>query len=318
MNRTARETRSGTDVERDSAGNGAPGVFRGYIDRFLERGVFELGLAEASLEAYGADLTRYAAFLEATGCREPAGVTRDHVLAHLIALRKEGLSARSAARHLSAIRRFHAFLRDEGLAAHDPAEGLDAPRLMRALPDVLGEAEMERILAQADPATRLGARDGAILELFYSCGLRISELAGLRGRDCSLEEGLARVRGKGGKTRVVPMGRRAMARLEAWLAVRGAGVVRSDAVFLSSRGGPLSRVRLWQIVKHYARKAGLSKNVKPHTFRHTFATHLLDHGADLRAVQELLGHADISTTQVYTHVSTDRLQRTHRKCHPRA
>jgi integrase/recombinase XerD len=241
------------------------------------------------------------------------------VLDHLIALRKEErLTARSAARHLSAIRRFHAFLRGERITNTDPTEGFDAPRLTRALPHVLSSIEIERMLNMPDQSKPEGVRDAAILELFYSCGLRISELAKLPLRDVSLEEGAVRVRGKGSKVRLVPLGTRAIEKVCAWVGVRNSGKMLDDTLFLGSRGNRMSRTSVWQVVKRYARAANIRQNVTPHMLRHSFATHLLDNGADLRAVQEMLGHSDIATTQIYTHVSADRLSKAHRAFHPRA
>lgn len=291
---------------------------RCFFDRFMEAAVFESGLADKTLSAYAADLAAYLGHLEERGLVKPEQITREHILNHLIALRRAGLSSRSAARHLSAIRRFHAFLRAESLANGDPAEGLDTPRILRALPRALSVIEVERMLAMPDVATWEGVRDAALLELFYSCGLRISEIANLFLQDVSLEESTVRVRGKGAKVRMTPLGAKALVRVRAWLAVRAQRNVRDDTLFLSSRGRRMGRTSVWTIVKRYARAANITENVTPHMLRHSFATHLLDRGADLRAVQEMLGHADISTTQIYTHVSKDRLGRAHRQFHPRA
>lgn len=294
------------------------GPLRRLADRHLEAAVFESGLADATLSAYAADIGRYIGRLESAGVSSPGEVRRDHVLDHLIALRREGLSARSVARHLSAIRRFHKFLRAENVVDADPVEGFDSPRLIRALPHVLSAIEVERMLAAAPVDRANGPRDAAILELFYSCGLRISELAGLRLQHVSLEESAVRVHGKGAKVRLVPLGRRAIERLRVWYDVRAAATVRDDTVFLSSRGRRMCRTSVWRVVKRAAQAANIAPNVTPHMLRHSFATHLLDNGADLRAVQEMLGHSDIATTQIYTHVSVDRLSRAHREFHPRA
>jgi integrase/recombinase XerD len=288
------------------------------LDHFLKATVFESGLAERTVSAYAADLRQYLASLDDNGVDNAADVVAEDILDHLIALRKNGLSARSAARHLSAIRRFHAFLCVEKMAAASPADTLDSPRIMRALPHVLSNVEVERLLEAAayDPAN--AARNEALMELFYACGLRISELAALPLREVSFEEGTVRVRGKGAKTRIVPLGARAHQKLAAWLNVRNAGVVNDDTLFLSPRGTRMSRTSVWQVVKDCARAANIGQNVTPHMLRHSFATHLLDNGADLRAVQELLGHTDIATTQIYTHVSVDRLKKAHQDFHPRA
>jgi len=287
------------------------------LDQFLSATVFEAGLAERTVAAYADDIGRYLTSLEDQGVGEMDAVSRDHVMAHLMALRDKGLAPRSLARHLSAIRRFHQFLREEGMAKTDPTDTFDGPRLGQPLPHVLTDLEVERLLTAPDTKTIEGTRDAAILEMFYSCGLRISELGSVKARDVSLSDGAVRVRGKGSKVRLVPLGRCAMARVKAWLDIRGAWPIRSDVLFVGDKGNPLSRTSVWRIVKRYAREAGIMQNVTPHMLRHSFATHLLDHGADLRAVQEMLGHADIATTQIYTHVSTDRLRKAHKQHHPR-
>ncbi len=290
------------------------------LDRYLQMAVFEAGLSEATLSAYGADLRRYLAFLSQNGIEQVEEVAREDVLDHLGGLIASGLQARSLARHLSAIRRFHQFAREEQLAPGDPAEGIETPRLARLLPHSLGPEEVERLLAAPgkDPEAPHGVRDTAILELFYSCGLRISELANLPVSNLDLEEGVLRVRGKGSKVRLVPLGRRAQSCVRAWLSLRASGVIADETVFLNAKGKRLNRGAVWRVVKHWVRAAGISRNVTPHMLRHSFATHLLDHGADLRAVQELLGHADISTTQIYTYVSVARQREAHQKFHPRA
>ncbi|GMV98903.1 MAG: tyrosine recombinase XerD [Candidatus Hydrogenedentota bacterium] len=292
--------------------------FGPYLDRFMQAAVFESGLAEKTLAAYAADLQRYLNHLAEAGVTDLGQVTRERLLDHLIALRKEGLSARSAMRHLSAIRRFHRFVRDEGLAKGDPTEGFESPRITKGLPDVMTTREVDRMIAAPDRSTPEGVRDAAMLELFYSCGLRISELITLRLRDVSVEESSVRVTGKGSKTRIVPLGEEAVKALNAWIRQRTKMDTRADTVFLSmKRKGPMGRTSAWRVVKRYARQANVRGNVTPHTLRHSFATHLVDNGADLRAVQEMLGHADIATTQIYTHVSTDRLSKAHKAFHPR-
>jgi integrase/recombinase XerD len=290
------------------------------LDRYLEMAVFEAGLSEATLSAYGADLRRYIAFLTDNGVASSEDVVREDVLDHMGGLIAAGLQARSLARHLSAIRRFHVFLRDEQLAPLDPSEGIETPQLARLLPHSLSKDEVERLLAAPglDPEAKNAVRDTAILELFYSCGLRISELANLPVNHADVAESTVRVRGKGSKVRIVPLGGRAREAIRAWHAVRETQSRLDDTLFLTAKGKRLSRGMVWKVVKHWVRAAGISRNVTPHMLRHSFATHLLDHGADLRAVQELLGHADISTTQIYTHVSVARQQEAHRKFHPRA
>ena len=297
---------------------GKRGRLAELIDRYLEASVFESGLAEKTLAAYASDLRRYVARLDESGVQKPDDILREDVLDHLIALRKEQLSARSVARHLSAIRRFHLFLAGERLMKHNPTEDFDSPRIVKSLPHVLSADEVERLIGSPDLSEEAGIRDAAILELFYSCGLRISELGQLSLRDVSLEESSVRVRGKASKVRIVPLGKRAGERVQAWLDVRPRWKAKRPTLFLSTRGNPMNRTGVWQVVKEAARTANIRQNVTPHMLRHSFATHLLDNGADLRAVQEMLGHANISTTQIYTHVSTDRLSKAHQEFHPRA
>jgi integrase/recombinase XerD len=309
---------STADTHSTSDGPADPGPFLPLLDRFMASVAFEAGLAEQSVSAYAADVATYLAWLAERGVTRIDTVRREDLLDHLIALRNRGLSSRSAARHLSAIRRFHRFLLEERETTADPASDFDSPRTSRSLPHVLSRIEVERMLAMPDLGEPEGRRDAVILELFYSCGLRISELAGLPLRAVSLEEGAVRVLGKGGKTRLVPMGARAAEAVRRWLPDREALPPRDDTLIVSRRGRAMSRTSVWQVVKRYARQANLGQNVTPHMLRHSFATHLLDNGADLRAVQEMLGHADIATTQIYTHVSADRLGRAHRDFHPRA
>ncbi len=288
------------------------------FDRFMESVVFEAGLSEKTLSAYAADVRRYLDDLEERGVHSPGEVLFEDVIDHLAALRDEGMSARSITRHLSAIRRFHRFLVEEGFCETDITEMAEAPHLLRKLPRCLSTEEIERLLHAPDLTKSDGVRDAAMLELFYSCGLRISELATLPMKNVSLEESSIRVKGKGSKIRVVPLGRDAIMKLQAWLPLRMHWAQRDDAVFIGSSGKRLSRSTVWSMVKRHARSANIRQNVTPHSLRHSFATHLLDNGADLRAVQEMLGHADIGTTQIYTHVSAERLSKAHKSFHPRA
>lgn len=289
-----------------------------FLDRFMQVAVFEAGLSDRTLAAYAADIRDYLRHLEEGGVAAPGDVLREDILDHMGGMLAAGLSPRSVTRHLSAIRRFHRFLMDEGITAVNPAEGFDSPRLARRLPHCLTSEEIERLLAAPDAAPDHAARDAAILELFYSCGLRISELANLPLRDVSLEEASVRVRGKGAKVRLVPLGIRARQRISAWLRIREQGPLKDATLFLSERGRRMNRCSVWAVVKRHARAANIRQNVTPHMLRHSFATHLLDNGADLRAVQEMLGHSDISTTQIYTHVSVERLSQAHKQFHPRA
>ncbi len=288
------------------------------LDDFIQSATFEAGLSEKTLEAYAADIRRYLAALDEVGITSMNELLREDVLDYLTDLSASGMAPRSIARHLSSIRQFHKFLLAEGRCAGNVAEAFDTPRIARMLPHYLNADEIERLLAAPDRATPEGLRDAALLEVFYSCGLRISELAALPQRDVSLEEGSLRVRGKGSKVREVPLGRRAMDAIAAYLAGRARSGKRAETLFLSRAGKRMSRTALWQVVKRHARAANIRQNVTPHMLRHSFATHLLDHGADLRAVQEMLGHTDISTTQIYTHVSVERLAQAHKDFHPRA
>lgn len=288
------------------------------LDDFIQSATFEAGLSDKTLSAYAADIRRYLGALHEQGIASMDELLREDVLDYLTGLSEGGMAPRSVARHLSAIRQFHKFLLSEGRCAANVTEVFDTPRSARLLPHCLGADEIERLLAAPDTATPEGLRDAAILEVFYSCGLRISELAALPLRNVSLEEGSLRIRGKGSKVREVPLGRRAMERIAAYLDARAPAGGRGDTLFLSRNGRRMSRTSVWQVVKRHARAANIRQNVTPHMLRHSFATHLLDHGADLRAVQEMLGHADISTTQIYTHVSTERLAKAHKQFHPRA
>ncbi len=290
------------------------------IDRFLEHLVVERGLAQNSLEAYRRDLTRYTAYL--TGRRKEAtGLDRTEVPRYLLALREAGLSPRSVARHLSAIRQFHRFLVREGYTTADPTAHLESPRPWQRLPTVLTSEEVERLLAPRPATTPQALRDRAMLEVLYASGLRVSELVGLRLVDLDLAVGIVRVTGKGNKERLVPLGEAAAASLRAYLAQGRPRLEKgrpSPHLFLGRHGRGLTRQMFWQLLKRYVRAAGITKRVTPHTLRHSFATHLLERGADLRSVQLMLGHADIGTTQIYTHLTRAHLKAIYDKHHPRA
>ena len=290
------------------------------IDLFLEHLVVERGLAQNSLEAYRRDLARYSAHLTARG-RQVTSLDRAEVPRYLLALREAGLSPRSVARHLSSIRQFHRFLVREGHASEDPTSHLESPRPWRRLPKVLSSDEVERLLAPGQPTTPQGLRDRAMLEVLYASGLRVSELVGLRLADLNLAGGILRVLGKGNKERLVPMGDTAVESLRVYLADGRPKLERRRAsphLFLGRHGRGLTRQMFWQLLKRYVRAAGITKPVTPHTLRHSFATHLLERGADLRSVQLMLGHADIGTTQIYTHLTRAHLKAIYDKHHPRA
>jgi integrase/recombinase XerD len=290
------------------------------VDAYLAHASAEKGLAAASLEAYAADLRRLRGWALGAGHADPAQLRGDHLRAFLLAAATD-LAPRSRARLLSTLRSFFRFLVADDLAAADPTLTILAPRTGRPLPVVLSLAQVERLLAVAGDATPLGLRDRAILETLYGCGLRASELCGTDLADLDPAQGDLRVRGKGSKQRVVPVGAPALAALAAWQQHGRPHLVGrrpNAAFFLNHRGGRLSRVAVWTLLKRCAAAAGLSGAISPHTLRHTYATHLLEGGADLRVVQELLGHADISTTEIYTHIDRAFLLEAYRAAHPRA
>jgi len=290
------------------------------IDQFLNYLLVEKGLARTTLESYSRDLLRFADFMEQNGHSEVSADDTPLLLKHLIQLRSEGLGARSRARHLVALRGFYRFLVQEKLLALDPAKLLDLPKTTLKLPDVLGVAEVQRLLNSPDTRTPQGIRDSAMLEVLYAAGLRVSELVRLKIQDVHLDAGFVRVFGKGSKERIVPIGQYARQKILFYLEHARGRLVRDHAspyLFLARAGRPMTRQGFWKLLRQHASKAGLLKKVTPHSLRHSFASHLLEGGADLRAVQLMLGHADISTTQIYTHVTKDRLRELHKKFHPR-
>ena len=291
--------------------------------RFIQ---LEKSLAGNSVEAYMRDIERYVRFLEENGVKEFDAVEEEHVSKFIASLSGIGLSPKSVSRNISAIKGLHKFLIGEQRARFNPTQNIDLPKKGKHLPDVLSFEEIERILNAADPssetATKFVWRDRAILETLYATGMRVSELTGLTQSNLLEDQQLVRVFGKGSKERLVPIGEFALKWIDEYtkrLRPELAQHKRSnDAVFLNFRGGPISRVSIWQIVNDYTRKAGIKKEIHPHTFRHSFATHLLEGGADLRSVQEMLGHADITTTQIYTHIDREHLKQQHRQFHPRS
>ncbi|TCJ16255.1 site-specific tyrosine recombinase XerD [Parasulfuritortus cantonensis] len=290
------------------------------LDAFCDALWLEDGLSPRSLESYRRDLSQFAAWLAKAGRRLGAADAGD--VQQFLADRtlRQGVAARSLARQLSALKRYYRWLLRQGLRADDPTVNIEAPRLPRPLPKSLTEADVEALLEAPEVAEPLGLRDRAMLELLYACGLRVSELVGLPVAALGLREGVVRVMGKGAKERLVPMGEPALVWLERYLAeARPALLVGrpSDALFVTARAAAMTRQAFWYAIKRYARQAGIVAPLSPHTLRHAFATHLLNHGADLRVVQMLLGHTDISTTQIYTHVARERLKNLHRLHHPR-
>jgi integrase/recombinase XerD len=289
-------------------------------DRFLNYLLVEKGLADRTLSAYSADLSGFLTFSKESGVGTAQGIDPSLILRHLIRLRQQGLEARSRARHLVSLRGFCRFLVREGILETDPARMIDLPKAGLKLPHVLSVDEVQALLQAPEPSTPLGARDAAMIELLYAAGLRVSELVGLRIQDVNLEAGFVRVRGKGGKERIVPIGTHARKRIEAYIDFGRQRQLRdrvSPYLFIARQGRPMTRQGFWKLLKKYGMKANIQKTVTPHTLRHSFASHLLEGGADLRAVQTMLGHADIATTQIYTHVARDRVRKIHKKYHPR-
>ncbi|MEN9797963.1 MAG: tyrosine recombinase XerD [Pseudomonadota bacterium] len=289
-------------------------VFVGYLRA-------ERGLSARTVDAYASDLVRYFNVLRHKGHVDLEAVKQADVLDHLSVLSRGGLSKRSQARHLAALRMFHRFCVQEKLLAKDPTQEIDTPKAAKKLPVFLTLEEVEALLAAPDVTTAAGQRDLAMLELLYATGLRVSELVKLSVNDLQLTAGYLVARGKGNKERIVPFGRAAAERVGTWVSHVRPELLRgrlSTALFVTQRGGPFTRQGFWKLVKRYALKAGIQKAISPHKLRHSFATHLVERGADLRAVQQMLGHADIGTTQIYTHVDRTRLHRVYDEHHPRS
>jgi integrase/recombinase XerD len=292
------------------------------IDAFADSLWLSDGLAKNSIDAYRRDLAQLDQWLARTHERHAPQATVDDLKAYL-AFRVDTLHAspRSTARLTSALKRYYGYLQRERQIAQNPARQLAAPRLPRSLPGSLSEADVEALLATPDATSPLGLRDRAMLETLYASGLRVSELTGLKVAQLNLDLGVVRVMGKGSKERLVPIGEAAQDAVARYLAgARAAilGACKSDDLFVTARGGAMSRQMFWNLIKRHARRAGIQVRISPHTLRHAFATHLINHGADLRVVQMLLGHADITTTQIYTHVARARLKAIHARHHPRA
>ena len=289
-------------------------------DQFINYLVVEKGLAKNTIVSYSADLGLYLDFLKANGIADIADSDTGIVLKHLIALRNAGLGSRSRARHLVTIRGFYRFLVQEKMVATNPAQLVDLPKAGRKLPDVLKLKDVIRLLDTPDPSKPLGLRDAAMLELLYAAGLRVSEVVTVGVIDVNLEACFVKVVGKGSKERVVPFGQEARTKLDVYLASGRPLLLKgrlSPYLFVTRSGRSMTRQGFWKLLKRYARKADISRNITPHTLRHSFASHLLERGADLRSVQVMLGHVDISTTQIYTHVAQERLKACHTQYHPR-
>jgi len=291
------------------------------LERFRDYLALEAGNSRHTVTSYLRDITRLAEYGSSRGAKSPEQLSAAQLREFIYFLKDLGLAPTTIRRQISAIRTYFKFLVGEGIAARDPSERIESPKRWRTLPAVLSVAEMQKLLDAPNTNEPLAMRDVALLEFAYATGVRVSELVALKLQDILFTEGVARIFGKGSKERLVPVGRRALGAVSSYAREIRPTLDRGKArgfLFLNARGTPLSRVGAWGVIKATARRAGLSKRVTPHTLRHTFATHLLEGGADLRAVQEMLGHADLSTTQLYTHVDRDYLRTVHKSYHPRA
>ncbi len=287
------------------------------IDLFLDSLWVEAGLSENTLAAYGSDLKIFAKWLKR---KSLIGVEERDVALFLESRYKLGIGSRSSARILSSLRRFYSYLQRESLIEIDPTVLIEAPHVGKLLPETLSETEVDLLLDAPEITDNLGFRDKVMLEVLYATGLRVSELIALKFEQVSFRQGLVRVMGKGNKERLVPVGEQAMEELERYIQEARLDILnerQSDFLFVTKRGTGMTRQAFWHIIKRYAKKAGIRKALSPHTLRHAFATHLLNHGADLRVVQLLLGHSDLATTQIYTHIAQQRLKQIHAEFHPR-
>jgi integrase/recombinase XerD len=290
------------------------------LERYIDALWMEKGLSDNTLSSYRRDLTQFNDWLQRTEGSSIVEANRSSLQRYLGARLEQGMSPRSTARFLSCVRGFFHYLLREGRLSVDPTLDIDSPRLGRPLPKALSEAEVERLLQAPDPDIALEMRDRTMLELLYACGLRVTELTSMQMVQLSLNQGVVRVFGKGSKERLVPVGEEALRWLQRFLAGPRAELLKgmpSDVLFPSLRGTQMTRQTFWYRIKIYAQRADIKKHLSPHTLRHAFATHLLNHGADLRVVQMLLGHSDLSTTQIYTHVAQQRMQELHEQHHPR-
>ena len=290
------------------------------IDTFLNYLSVERGLANNTIIAYREDLNNYLGFIEKSHIEALAKISKDNITAFMLSQRDNGIAPNSVARRLAAIRMFHRFLARERILKTDPSTLIDSPKLWKRIPDTLSVNEVEALIAQPNVHETQGVRDKAILETLYATGMRVSEAVNLKKDNVNLDIGFLRCIGKGNKERIVPLGKKAIATINRYLQVSRPKFLKdktSEFLFLSRSGKKISRQSFWKLIKKYAKLARIKKPIKPHTLRHSFATHLLEHGADLRSVQEMLGHSDISTTQIYTHINKDRLKSVHKQFHPR-
>lgn len=312
--------RSEPALHPPSEGQPSPLLRSAEVAQFLDFVRVEKGLAANSISSYGRDLADFTAYAE-RAAKPLEKITRDDLRDHLAWLYRRGLSARSVARHLVSLKNFFRFLVREGRVRTDPTAEIDGPQIGQSLPKFLSIGEVEALLARPDDATPGGLRDRAMLELLYATGMRVSELIGLRGEDLEANLGVVRCRGKGGKERLIPVGKAALRAVERYVREGRPKLAKKPGVlflFLNRRGGGLSRVGFWKLLARYGRAAGIPTPLTPHLLRHSFATHLLERGADLRSIQLMLGHSDISTTQIYTHVLKERWKQVYQTHHPRA
>lgn len=292
-----------------------------YLEEFADYLRFERGVSPRTLDAYGRDLRRLVEYAKRIGIEQVDRLTPANLREFVYDLKDQGLQATSIRRTLSGIRTYFSFLIAEGHVTADPTEQVEMPKTWRKLPGVLSRDDVEKILEAPEIGDRLYWRDKALLEFAYASGVRVSELASLKVRDVDLQEGVATVFGKGAKERMVPIGRSAQRALDIYIRETRPNLAKKEGqgtVFLNAQGRPLTRMGIWKILRKHVKRAGVKKRVTPHTLRHCFATHLLEGGADLAAVQEMLGHSDISTTQIYTHVDREYLRDVHKRYHPRS
>lgn len=297
-----------------------PGSLNPHIAAFLHYARAEKGLSTNTMLAYRRDMVKFAEFLESRSV-SLLEATRSEIVDFLSSLYAQGLDSRSVARQLVTLRNFYRFCLSEGLVTEDPAANIESPKIYRTLPHFLSVDDVDKLLAQPDVTTPIGLRDKAMIELMYSTGLRVSELCGLRVSDVETSSGVLRCIGKGNKERIVPVGRRALEAIAVYIQDSRPRLLRdrvSPYLFLGKMGRKIDRIQFWMLLKKYGTEANLRESLNPHMLRHSFATHLLDRGADLRSIQLMLGHADISTTQIYTHVVEERLKQVYKAHHPRA
>ncbi len=290
------------------------------IDSFLDYLSVERGLAKNTIAAYRQDLNAYLDFMAGRGINAISRISKGDIVEFMLSEKEKGFSPVSISRHLAAIRMFHRFLSRERILKDDPTALIDSPKLWKRVPDTLSLNEVESLISQPDVRKRQGARDRAILETLYATGMRVSESVGLKAGNVNLDIGFLRCIGKGNKERVIPLGKKAIASINKYLEFSRPFFLKgkqSELLFVNRSGSKLSRQSVWKLIKRCARQAGIKKPIKVHTLRHSFATHLLERGADLRSVQEMLGHSNISTTQIYTHIDRERLKSVHKLFHPR-